>query len=173
MFADVQITSDDELKATIDRTPRLSSMRPYPLMLSLGAWAMNKSVDISNQVDELLDLYPDIPREGSPFVNPALERASEYDLDHDSRLFEPLDSNQFKRTAALFGDLIFESPRRFQLDAHTGRFSPGTLTGKEAPIWSYHFRQPIPASPKYMGVYHSLDIRFGRSDGEHTSIQAN
>ena len=102
-----------------------------------------------------------MPREGSPFINP--RSIDSLALDPDNRIFEPLSTNQFKRLAAMFGDMVFESGRRLQLDAHNER-SGGLFStlGTKVPVWSYHFRQPMNDRGLYVGVYHSAEIPFGK-----------
>jgi len=116
-------------------------------------------------MDKLLALYPDVPREGSPFINPSSSNDS-LRFDPDSRIFKPLSTNQFKRLAAIFGDMAFESGRRLQLEAHNGRqlssgFGVLSALGRKVPIWSYHFRQQPAANGRpHMGVHHAAEIRF-------------
>ena len=59
----------------------------------------------SEAIDELLDLYPDDQTQGSPF-----DTGSENEI-----------SPQFKRFAAIQGDLIFNAPRRFFLQQQSGK----------------------------------------------------
>lgn len=116
-------------------------------------------------MDKLLALYPDVPREGSPFINPSSLNDS-LQFDPDSRIFKPLSTNQFKRLAAIWGDMSFESGRRLQLEAHnrrqlSGGFGVLSSLGRKVPIWSYHFRQPAANERPHMGVYHAAEIPFG------------
>jgi hypothetical protein len=64
------------------------------------------SLQLDDAVDKLLQLYPDIPALGSPF-------------DTGNETFGL--SSQFKRAAALFGDLTFQSQRRAWIQAASNR----------------------------------------------------
>jgi hypothetical protein len=162
VFAKHDVDSVDTLKETLDRASSFrGTLSTRIISLPPGGWAIFKSDGMPNTIDKLLKLYPDVPREGSPFINPSSNAS--LSLDPDSRIFEPLSRNQFKRLAAMFGDMVFESGRRLLLDAHNERFG-GFLSAlrRKVPIWSYHFHQPVGDRGLYTGVYHSLEIRFGK-----------
>lgn len=179
MFASQDADSDEIVKQHITRSSLIFFLVPFSLLMpiiyaystSAGSWGYNKGEgdEFSEAIDQLLSHYLDIPQEGSPFVNPSGSSTvnTSSPFDHDSRLFDPLQSNQFKRIAAMFGDLIFESGRRLQLDAHNeqkrakrSRFF--SRLDMKVPIWSYHFRQPVQNAPIHFGVYHSTEIQFGK-----------
>lgn len=62
--------------------------------------------DISDSdLDKLLKLYPQDLTQGSPFNTGILNGLS----------------SQFKRLAALQGDLVFQAPRRFFLEQRSGK----------------------------------------------------
>lgn len=116
---------------------------------SLENWIFYKpAATLPSALDTLLRHYPDIPSLGSPYPSPSRPAGS---WDDNSRLFKPLESNQYKRTSSIFGDLIFESGRRAQLDdiAHAG-----------VPVWNYRFMQPNPDRP-ITGTPHSSEIPYG------------
>ncbi|KAF9507971.1 hypothetical protein BS47DRAFT_1384926 [Hydnum rufescens UP504] len=60
-------------------------------------------------------------------------------------------SNQFKRTASMFGDLIFDSARGVQLD---------DIANARAPVWNYLFMQPPTDCQTFMGTYHSSEVKY-------------
>ncbi|KXN82866.1 Lipase 2 [Leucoagaricus sp. SymC.cos] len=86
--------------------------------------------------DKLLQLYPDDPALGSPFNT------------GNNTLGMP---NEFKRAAAIEGDLAFQSQRRFwqQTAANTG-----------VRTWGYLFTQPQPELQPYFGseISHTLSL---------------
>ncbi|EAU83853.2 triacylglycerol lipase [Coprinopsis cinerea okayama7 len=91
---------------------------------------------LARVVDELFDVYPDVPSLGSPFNT-------------GDELFGL--SRSYKRHAAILTDMVFEAPRRMWLEAATSR-------GVKA--WSYLFKQPQPLDNPAWGVYHSSEIEF-------------
>ena len=162
IWGSLHIDSDEKFKKRIGG--EYSSWCPpflhtYPVSDSLfvfskyrntDQWAIRQSATLSKSLDTLLKLYPDVPSHGSPFPNPSSPNDT---TDYDSRLFEPLDKNQYKRTTAVAGDLVFESARVLQLEAYEG---------STVPAWAYHFRQPNPALPVSIGVGHGSEIRYGQ-----------
>lgn len=126
----------------------------FPLAISfvvnIGGWAYNKPPPLFKSISKLLSHYPDIPALGSPYPSKTPKRPDDA-RDDTSRLFAPLSTNQFKRLASIFGDLVFESGRRAQLDVSTEL---------GVPVWNYLFAQPVDAD-EHMGVFHSSEIRFG------------
>ncbi|KAF9507966.1 hypothetical protein BS47DRAFT_264433 [Hydnum rufescens UP504] len=111
-------------------------------------WVFNKPKSLSRTLNTLLWHYPDIPSLGSPYPSPARTPGS---WDDNSRIFEPLDSNQFKRVSSIVGDLIFESGRRVQLD---------DLARAGVPVWNYRFMQPPGDGETNMGVYHASELQY-------------
>ncbi|WVQ75790.1 hypothetical protein IAR50_005423 [Cryptococcus sp. DSM 104548] len=86
---------------------------------------------------KLLQLYPLDPRAGSPY-------------DTGSQTFGL--GAAYKRFAAIFGDLFFQSQRRYylrQANAHGN-----------AQTWTFQFEQPTPDWPEYLGISHSTEIPF-------------
>ena len=144
------LTSENELRKDLIG---IQSPRDFWLLFiicsPLENWIFDKSKSLSETLDALLRHYPDIPSLGSPYPSPARPPGS---WDDNSRLFEPLESNQFKRASSIFGDHIFESGRRTQLDdaARAG-----------VPVWNYRFMQSPGDRPPYVGVYHSSEIQYG------------
>jgi acetylcholinesterase len=60
----------------------------------------------NSSIDKILELYPADPAQGSPF-----------DTGANSTLGTP----QYKRMAALLGDIAFQAPRRFFLDHQSSK----------------------------------------------------
>ncbi|ODN79381.1 hypothetical protein L202_03383 [Cryptococcus amylolentus CBS 6039] len=86
---------------------------------------------------KLLQLYVNDARAGSPF-------------DTGSQTFGL--TAAYKRFAAIFGDLFFQSQRRYflrQANAHGN-----TQT------WTFHFEQLTPGWPEYLGISHSTEIPY-------------
>ncbi|KAJ6552243.1 esterase 1, partial [Mycena vulgaris] len=94
------------------------------------------STTLESSVLNLLQLYPDIPALGSPF-NTGNET---FGL-----------STQYKRTAAIAGDLEFHSQRRVWIE---------TAANAGVATFGYLFTQPQPNAPPALGVFHSSEIAF-------------
>ena len=71
----------------------------------------------SSDLDQLLDLYPSDITQGSPFDTGILNAVTP----------------EFKRLAAIQGDLVFQAPRRLFLQN----------TVDKQPVWSYSEHQPF------------------------------
>jgi len=110
-------------------------------------WVFDEPKALPEILDRLLQRYPDIPFLGSPYPSPSWP-----DWDDNSRIFPPLESNQFKRTASMFGDLMLESGRRVQLDDIANAGGVG--------VWNYRFMQPPGDFQTYLGVYHTSDVPY-------------
>ncbi|SJL04003.1 uncharacterized protein ARMOST_07360 [Armillaria ostoyae] len=87
-------------------------------------------------MDELMNLYPDDPAEGSP-----------YNTGNETFGLSP----GFKRISAILGDLAFASQRRLwsQTTADAGVKS-----------YAYRFAQRLSSTPAYLGVRHGSDVPF-------------
>ncbi|KAJ7450809.1 extracellular triacylglycerol lipase precursor [Mycena latifolia] len=103
---------------------------------------------LQSSVLNLLQLYPDIPALGSPFNtgNETFGLSSEY-----------------KRAAAIAGDLNFQSQRRFWMN---------TAANSGVPTFGYLFTQPQPNGPPALGVYHSSEVAFVLGAPPDTSASA-
>ena len=97
--------------------------------------------------------YPDQPPQGSPFNAPG---------DKTNRFYYPRDSNQFKRAAAIYGDIRYQAGRRFFVRQASDE-KKGNVT-----IYNYHFKIPPGGKPissnNSKGVLHGTDL-FKLSDG--------
>ncbi|KAJ7507120.1 esterase 1 [Mycena galericulata] len=99
----------------------------------------NSPSDLDNAAKELLQLYPDDPAAGSPF-NTGNET---FGL-----------PAQYKRVAAIEGDISFQSQRRLWTQ---------TAAASGVRVFSYLFTQPQAVLP-WLGVYHSSEVRFVYGD---------
>ncbi|KAK7042562.1 carboxylic ester hydrolase [Favolaschia claudopus] len=101
-------------------------------------------------VQRILQLYPDDPSLGSPF-NTGTET---FGL-----------SSQFKRAAAIDGDISFHSQRRVWMD---------TAATAGVPTFGYLFTQPQPstAGPPFLGVSHGSEIVYVYGAPGDTSASA-
>lgn len=91
---------------------------------------------------KLLDAWPDVPSQGSPFQRHT-----------DHRLF-PGEENQYRRVAAALGDIVFQAPRRYQIRQHSHLHSKGL---KKSPAWNYILAEAGPSSTVAQGVPHAAD----------------
>ncbi|KAK7051308.1 hypothetical protein VNI00_004808 [Paramarasmius palmivorus] len=91
--------------------------------------------DLSTAADTLVELYPDIPALGSPFGT----GNETFGLDMG-----------FKRFAAWFGDINFQSLRRLWVQ---------TASRNGVKVFGYEFTQPQ-ANSSYLGVYHSSVVNY-------------
>ncbi|KAF7358085.1 Carboxylic ester hydrolase [Mycena venus] len=117
---------------TINSTQQIASgftdfVNPTPGTISLALQAA---------IQKLLALYPDDPSLGSPFNT----GNNTFGL-----------SSQFKRAAAIEGDLLWTSSRRLWIEA---------AASADVPTFGYLFTQPQPTSPPEEGVVHGSEIAF-------------
>ncbi|KAJ6508441.1 triacylglycerol lipase 3 [Mycena sanguinolenta] len=96
--------------------------------------------ELSDQIDELLVLYPDDPAMGSPYFT-------------GDDLFG-LDSG-WKRATSLAGDLLFQSSRRMWLQAAASRGSK---------VYSYLLTQPQLGGDPSLGVSHPSTLHYFYGD---------
>ncbi|KAJ7700405.1 esterase 1 [Mycena rosella] len=112
-----------------------SSNEILALFIAMNTPSVSPAI-LQSSVEKLLQLYPDIPELGSPF-NTGNET---FGL-----------SSQYKRAAAIVGDMYFTSQRRLWIE---------TAANAGVPTWGYLFTQPQPNSPPAEGVFHSSEIAF-------------
>ncbi|KAJ6552220.1 extracellular triacylglycerol lipase precursor [Mycena vulgaris] len=103
---------------------------------------------LSSSILNLLELYPDIPALGSPF-----------DTGNDTFGL----SSQYKRAAALGGDLTFLSQRRLWIE---------TAANAGVPTFGYLFTQPQPTLPPALGISHGSEIPYVYGAPGDTSASA-
>ncbi|KAJ7111474.1 extracellular triacylglycerol lipase precursor [Mycena epipterygia] len=106
------------------------------------------STTLESSVLTLLRLYPDVPALGSPF-----------NTGNDTFGL----SSQFKRVAALGGDLDFTSQRRFWIE---------TAANAGVKTFGYLFTQPQPNGAPALGVSHGTEIPFVYGAPSDTSASA-
>lgn len=122
----------------------------------------------ASAVKRLLQLYPDDPALGSPFLQPPIKKQRILHPAHQAipippavdapRMFPPAYTNQFRRAAAIVGDLVFESGRRALLNAVVGA---GASSRDDVKAWGYHFRQMMDDTPTHLGVWHTTETSYG------------
>lgn len=94
-----------------------------------------------NVMETVLDAYPDVPQQGSPYTPRTGSNSDRY--------FGR--TNQFKRAAALYGDIRFQSNRRNLL-------RQGLATGNTPAAWTWLYSLPAYKESAYLGVAHSDDL---------------
>ncbi|KAJ6535180.1 esterase 1 [Mycena sp. CBHHK59/15] len=117
----VATTSVDQIVAQLN-----SSFTPSP----------GGSLVLDSAINTLLTLYPDIPALGCPF-----------DTGNDTFGY----SSEYKRAAALLGDLLIQAPRR--------RWSQ-TASAQGTKVFSYMFTDPQPENPAFLGVAHLSELPY-------------
>jgi len=90
------------------------------------------------EIEHVLALYPDDPAAGSPFNT------------SDQNVLTP----QFKRFAAILGDMVFQGPHRFFLQERSGL----------QPTWTYLYKRGK-ATP-YLGAFHSTELANAYGGGD-------
>ncbi|WVF69597.1 hypothetical protein IAT40_004375 [Kwoniella sp. CBS 6097] len=88
-------------------------------------------------VAQVAEAYPDVPALGSPYGT-------------GNKTFG-LDS-AFKQASSIFGDLVFQTPRRYFIRQAN---SDGLVD-----TWTYQFEQISPDRPAYIGVSHATDVPY-------------
>ncbi|KAG8775272.1 hypothetical protein FRC12_001587 [Ceratobasidium sp. 428] len=136
-FANVSLIIGGTLDEGTDFVPSLNStpsLFTYFSQTRPGLTFGIESPSAKRALERFIDRYPDDPAQGSPFGTGA-------------ELFGR--GRQTKRGAAVFGDWLFEAPRReFTREAVKAGL----------PVWSYQFSQPGYWPPEY-GVGHFADIQ--------------
>ncbi|KAF8646650.1 hypothetical protein AX16_007148 [Volvariella volvacea WC 439] len=120
-FVPPTLVSEDEIRLFI-----VSNFTP-PI------WHIHSSV-VEDSAEALLELYPDDPALGSPFCT-----------GNETFGLSP----QFKRAAAIQGDLSFTSQRRFW-SQEAGKAGVSS--------WAYLFTEPQPQLPPFLGVTHATEV---------------
>ncbi|KAG9128050.1 hypothetical protein FRC07_005637 [Ceratobasidium sp. 392] len=136
-FANVPLIIGGTLDEGTDFVPSLDSnatLLKYFSQTRPGLTFGVESSSAKHALEQFIQKYPDDPTEGSPFGT-------------GDELFGR--GRQTKRGAAVFGDWLFEAPRR----EFTREAAKAGL-----PVWSYQFSQPGFWPPEY-GVGHFADIQ--------------
>ncbi|KAJ7206504.1 extracellular triacylglycerol lipase precursor [Mycena pura] len=103
---------------------------------------------LSNSVETVLKLYPDVPALGAPFNT-------------GNQTFGL--SSQFKRASAIYTDNAFLSQRRFWMQ---------TAAKAGVPTFGYLFTQPQPNIPPVFGVAHGTEVDYVYGTPSDTSPAA-
>ncbi|KAJ7742577.1 extracellular triacylglycerol lipase precursor [Mycena metata] len=103
---------------------------------------------LESAVETVLGMYPDIPALGSPFNT----GNNTFGL-----------SSQYKRTAAIGGDIDFTSQRRFWIE---------TAANAGVKTFGYLFTQPQPTLPPSFGISHGSEIPYVYGAPADTSASA-
>ncbi|KAJ7914432.1 extracellular triacylglycerol lipase precursor [Mycena leptocephala] len=136
-------TNQDEGTAFIP--PTINSTEELTELTIVGASPSVSPAALASSVETLLQLYPDIPALGSPFNT----GNNTFGL-----------SSQFKRAAALDGDLSFHSQRRFWME---------TAANASVATFGYLFTQPQPTLPPAVGVTHGSEVVYVYGAPDDTS----
>ncbi|KAJ8518546.1 hypothetical protein ONZ45_g4385 [Pleurotus djamor] len=136
-FADIPIITGVNLDEGTGLTPESinSTQAIRERILSWYSGSAPNTERLSRLVDVLLDLYPDIPALGSPYGT-------------GNETFGL--SSQWKRMAAIFGDLLLVGPVRYHHKA---------LARAGARTYAYRFTEKQNGPPNW-GVYHSSEIAY-------------
>uniref|UniRef100_A0A0W0EUN4 Carboxylic ester hydrolase n=1 Tax=Moniliophthora roreri TaxID=221103 RepID=A0A0W0EUN4_MONRR len=114
-----------------------ASMKQFILAIYAPPLPPYTLANLSSAADKLVQLYPDVPALGSPFGT----GNETFGLDPG-----------FKRFAALFGDLNFQSLRRLWIN---------TATSAGVQAYGYEFTQPQDnGNASYLGVSHSSLVSY-------------
>lgn len=95
----------------------------------------------ANLLTQALQQYPDDPVVGSPYLP--------HDGDYSDRFYGAL--NQYKRIASLYGDIRYQSNRRFFMNA---------VASKGVRAYSYEFAQYTPGNADSVGYPHGSDVSY-------------
>ncbi|QRV79384.1 carbohydrate esterase family 10 protein [Ceratobasidium sp. AG-Ba] len=136
-FANIPLVIGGTLDEGTDFVPSIdspSSLLTYFSQTRPGLTFAIETPAAKHALEEFISLYSDDPSQGSPFGtgNETFGRGT-----------------QTKRGAAIFGDWLFEAPRR----EFTREAAKAGL-----PVWSYQFSQPGYWPPEY-GVGHFADVQ--------------
>jgi len=103
----------------------------------------NSTLPLDNSlVNKVLDAYPDIPSQGSPYQPVGVSA--------DDRFFGSI--NQYKRAASIYGDIRYQSNRRLFLSA---------LATNNVKAYSYLYAQTRLGDVASVGVPHGADLNGG------------
>ncbi|TKY90404.1 hypothetical protein EX895_000402 [Sporisorium graminicola] len=165
-LADIPVIQGNNLdEGTLFAQKQLNSSADFESWVRSAAVIYNTSYT-EQALQQVYKLYPDIPEQGSPYYNAETATSAGTMTNLTSRKYPPLESNQYKRSAAFFGDFTFQAHRRTYLKAATLDWK----TNKNK-VWSYEFQQNDKfanngtGSP--LGAYHGSELKyfFVRPDG--------
>ena len=164
-LADIPVIQGNNLdEGTLFAQTALNNSAEFEQWVRTAAVIYNTSYT-ETALQDVYRLYPDIPAEGAPYYNAETATSAGTTQDLSSRVYPPLESNQYKREASFFGDFTFQAQRRMYLAA---TMLPWRKSRDN--VWSYQFSQ----NDKYpngtgspLGAYHSSELKyyFIRPDG--------
>ncbi|CBQ67569.1 related to Lipase 2 precursor [Sporisorium reilianum SRZ2] len=164
-LADIPIIQGNNLdEGTLFGQKQLNSSDQFETWVRSAAVIYNTSYT-EQALQQIFKLYPDIPEQGSPYYN-AETATSAGTTNLSSRIYQPLASNQYKRSSAFFGDFTFQAHRRTYLQAATLEWK----TNRNR-VWSFEFQQndkfAVNGTGSPLGAYHSSELKyfFVRPDG--------
>ncbi|SPO19816.1 related to Lipase 2 precursor [Ustilago trichophora] len=163
-LADIPIIQGNNLdEGPLFAQKQLNNSADFETWIRSAAVIYNTSY-AETAVQEVLKHYPDDPSVGSPYYN-AETATCAGTTNLNNRTYPPLSSNQFKRSAAFFGDFTFQAHRRTYLAA-------ATLPWKQNKdkVWSFEFQQNdkfANGTGSPLGAYHGSELKyfFVRPDG--------
>ncbi|KIS71747.1 uncharacterized protein UMAG_00182 [Mycosarcoma maydis] len=164
-LADIPVIQGNALdEGTSFAQKQLNSSADFERWVRSAAVIHNTSYT-EQALQKVFELYPDVPEQGSPFYNAETATSAATTSDLNSRQYPPLTSNQYKRSAAFFGDFTFQAQRRTYLKAATLGWKKN-----KAKVWSYEFQQNdkfANGTGSPLGPYHGADVKyyFIRPDG--------
>ena len=135
------ITGSEEDEGTMFANKHLATTDQFQKWI-LDCFAANQSnATYLDAWTAAFEAYPDDPTKGSPF-----EAVNKTD-----RFYSP-DTNQYKRAAALYGDIRYQAGRRFFI-----RQASDPKRGNVA-VYNYQYKIPRPVDPAKLGVPHTTDL---------------
>ncbi len=165
-LADIPVIQGNNLdEGTLFGQKQLNNSADFERWVRSAAIIYNTSY-AEEAVQQIFKLYPDIPAEGSPYYNAETATCAGTTQDLDSRIYAPLQGNQYKRSSAFFGDFTFQAHRRTYLN--------GTQVGgrqNSDKVYSFEFQQndkfAANGTGSALGAYHSSELKyfFVRPDG--------
>ncbi|CDW94452.1 hypothetical protein, partial [Sporisorium scitamineum] len=165
-LADIPVIQSNNLdEGTLFAQKQLNNSADFETWVRSAAVIYNTSYT-EQALQQVYKLYPDIPEQGSPYYNAETPTSAGMTTDLGSRKYSPLESNQYKRSAAFFGDFTFQAHRRTYLKAAT----LGWKTNKNN-VWSFEFKQndkfASNGTGSPLGAYHGSELKyfFVRPDG--------
>lgn len=156
-LADIPVIAGNNLdEGPLFAQHHLNSSSDFETWVRSAAVIYNTSY-ASQALQRVFELYPDDPSEGSPYYNAATATCAGTTTNLTSRVYAPLGSNQYKRSAAFFGDFTFQAHRRTYLRAATA----GKKNGKN--VWSFEFQQNdkfANGTGSPLGAFHGSELKY-------------
>ncbi|KAL9931389.1 hypothetical protein V8E36_009786 [Tilletia maclaganii] len=151
-IATVPVISGVNLDEGTDGAPKdLDTSDAFKNWVRKVAFVDTSDSSLANKVmTNLLRLFPDDVRAGSPFPNTPTG-ASAGNTDPSNPFFQPA-SNQFKRAASFYGAWRYIAPHR--------KFLQARVAAKSGEVWSYLFAQQDRQVEPYRGVTHSAELPY-------------